>query len=39
MEQVAIFFKRLLIDKESPESVARDVEEYSRGFLGVEYSF
>lgn len=39
MEQIAIFMKRLLIDKESPEEVARDVEEYSRGFTGIEYSF
>ena len=39
MEQIAIFFKRLLIDKESPEEVARDVEEFSRQFSGIEYSF
>jgi len=39
MEQIAIFFKRLLIDKESPEIVARDVEEFSRQFSGVEYTF
>jgi glycine hydroxymethyltransferase len=39
MEQIALFIKRLLIDKESIENVAKDVEEFSRKFSGIEYSF
>lgn len=38
MEQIALFIKRLLIDKESIENVAKDVEEFSRKFSGIEYS-
>jgi glycine hydroxymethyltransferase len=39
MEQIAIFIKRLLIDKEKIEIVTKDVEEFSRRFSGIEYSF
>lgn len=39
MEQIALFIKRLLIDKEEIENVAKDVEEFSRQFSGIEYSF
>lgn len=39
MEQIALFFKRLLIDKEKIEVVIKDVEEFSRRFSGIEYSF
>lgn len=39
MEQIAIFFKRLLIDKESPELVGRDVEQFARKFTGICFSF
>lgn len=37
MEQIAVFFKRLLLDKENPETVAKDVEEFARLFSDVEY--
>jgi glycine hydroxymethyltransferase len=39
MEIIAEFFKRALIDKEEPESIAKDVEAFSRKFTGCEYSF
>ncbi len=39
MEEIAIFFKRLIIDKEDVEEVAKDVEAFSRQFLGLEYAF
>ncbi len=39
MEQIALFIKRLLIDKEKIEVVTKDVEEFSRRFSGIEYSF
>jgi glycine hydroxymethyltransferase len=39
MQVIAGFFKRALIDKEDPESIARDVEAFSRRFNGCEYSF
>ena len=39
MEQIALFVKRLLIDKETIENVAKDVEEFSKSFTNLEYSF
>ena len=39
MEEIAEFFKRLIIDKEDPELVAKDVEALNRQFLGLEYAF
>ena len=39
MKVIAQFFKRALIDKEAPESIAKDVEEFSRRFTGIEYSY
>jgi len=39
MEIIAEFFKRVLIDKEEPESIAKEVEAFSRQFTGCEYSF
>jgi glycine hydroxymethyltransferase len=39
MDIIAEFFKRALIDKEDPESIAFDVEAFSRQFTGCEYSF
>lgn len=39
MKMIAVFFKRVLIDKEEPESIAKDVEAFSRRFVGCEYSF
>lgn len=39
MEQIALFIKRLLIDNEPIENVENDVERFSRGFSGIEYSF
>ncbi|WFA09995.1 aminotransferase class I/II-fold pyridoxal phosphate-dependent enzyme [Tissierella sp. Yu-01] len=39
METIAIFFKRLLIDKDSIEEVGKDVENYARNFTGIDFSF
>lgn len=39
MEQIAIFIKRLLIDKESPEELAKDIQIFARRFSGISYSF
>lgn len=39
MDQIAIFLKRLLMDKEAPEAVAKDIEQFSRQFSGIDYSF
>lgn len=39
MENIAIFFKRLLIDKESIEEVRKDVKNYARNFSGIDFSF
>ncbi|MHB1392139.1 MAG: aminotransferase class I/II-fold pyridoxal phosphate-dependent enzyme [Clostridia bacterium] len=39
MEIIAGFFRRALIDKEEPESIANDVEAFSRQFTGCEYAF
>lgn len=39
MKEIAKFFKRALIDKEDVESLKRDVEAFSRKYLGLEYSF
>lgn len=39
MKQIAEFFKRALIDKEDPEALAKDVETFSRQFIGCVYSF
>lgn len=39
MEVIAELFKRVMIDKEEPESVAKDVEAFSRRFTGCDFSF
>jgi glycine hydroxymethyltransferase len=39
MATIASFFKRLLIDKEDPTLVRRDVEQFSRRFVELEYCF
>ncbi|WP_326907628.1 serine hydroxymethyltransferase [Sedimentibacter sp. MB31-C6] len=39
METIALFFKRILLDKEPAELVSKDVEQFNRQFLGTEYSF
>lgn len=39
MVEIAEFFKRLLIDKENPESLSKDVQAFSRRYLGLEYSY
>ena len=38
MEEIAKFFKRVIIDKEDPAIVAKDVEEFNRQFLGLDFS-
>ncbi len=39
MKDVAKFFKRVLIDKEDPEAVLKDVEKYALSFSDYEYAF
>lgn len=39
MEIIAEFFKRVIIDREEIEKVSREIEEFNRQFLGIEYSF
>lgn len=39
MKTIAQFFKRAIIDKEDPEKLGREVEEFSRKYVGLEYSF
>jgi len=39
MKVIAGFFKRVLIDKEDPDKIAKEVEEFSRQYSGCEYSF
>ncbi|HSH35289.1 serine hydroxymethyltransferase [Schnuerera sp.] len=39
MEQIAELFKRVLIDKEDVEIVAKDVEAISKKYLGLNYAF
>jgi glycine hydroxymethyltransferase len=38
MSEIAEFFKRVLIDKEPPENVARDVANFTSGFNKLEFS-
>ena len=37
MRDIAEFFKRIIIDKEEPSAVARDVELYTKNYLGCVY--
>lgn len=39
MEDIAEFFKRLIIDKEAVETVREDVEDYARQFSGLDYAY
>ncbi|MGJ0845155.1 serine hydroxymethyltransferase [Tissierella praeacuta] len=39
MEIIAEFFKRVIVDREEIEKVSREIEEFNRQFLGIEYSF
>ena len=39
MEDIAEFFKRLIIDKEDIDMVGKDVEDYARQFTGLDYSY
>lgn len=39
MPGIAVFFKRALIDKENPDHLAREVADFSRQFIGCEFSF
>lgn len=39
MKIIAQFFKRAIIDKEDPEKLAKEVEDFSRKFVGLEYAF
>lgn len=39
MDNIAEFFKRLIIDKEEIDSVKKDVETYARQFTGLDFSY
>ena len=39
MGEIAEFLKRLVIDGEGPESVAKDVADFRRGFQRIHYAF
>jgi glycine hydroxymethyltransferase len=39
MAEIAEFMKRVMIDKERPESVRRDVAEFRAGFQKIHYAF
>ncbi len=39
MEQVAEFFKRIIIDKEPPDKVGAEVKEFRKQFLKIHYTF
>lgn len=39
MRIIAGFFKRAMLDREEPESIARDVDAFSRQFKDCQYSF
>jgi glycine hydroxymethyltransferase len=39
MEDIAIFFKRVIIDKEDPNKVKKDVIEFRRDFTEIKYTF
>ena len=39
MEQVAKFYKRVIIDEEDPDSVSKDVEDFVGNYQEVKYSF
>ncbi len=39
MPLIAQFFKRSLMDKEDPATLAKEVESFSRQYIAIEYSF
>jgi len=39
MEEVAEFFRRIVIKKEDPKKVASDVREFKKNFMKIEYCF
>ena len=39
MKIIAQFFKRAIIDKEDPKKLAKEVEEFSRKYVGLKYAF
>ena len=39
MKEIAKFFKRALIDKEDLETLKQEIKEFSRKYIGLEYSF
>jgi len=39
MTIIAQFFKRTLIEKEDPETLVKEVEAFSRQYIGIDYSF
>ncbi len=39
MKEIAVFFKRLIMDREPEEKVKKDIIEFKKGFNEVEFSF
>lgn len=39
MKTIAQFFKRAMIDKKDPEKLGKEVQEFSRKYIGLEYSY
>jgi glycine hydroxymethyltransferase len=39
MKSVAAFFKRVIVDKDDPQAVAKDVGEFVEGFQNIAFSF
>ncbi len=39
MEEIADFIRRVVIEKESPENVSKDVAEFRKGFQNIHYCF
>ena len=39
MEEIAEFYKRVLLDKEKPEKIKNDVKEFRKGYQELQYCF
>ena len=39
MVEIADFIRRVILDKESPEKVRKDVAEFRKGFQNIHYCF
>ena len=39
MKEIANFIKRVVVDKQDPAMIAKDVAEFRKGFQQVQYAF